>query len=198
MRKLVAFLAAAGLSATSALAATVTFAPNPGGSDTVNMSALPQTVNFDVTIGLGTTATMLSIDAVYGSSGPLTMNGFVYNPDLNGRTVGLPIPPAPIGIPGYTSDLYTNASLNTNPLAGGNPANARPLPYLFGTLAVGVPGGLTAGDYTFGINSVFDEFSGLNGVDSLIGAGTVHVVPEPATLGLLALGALGLIRRRLA
>lgn len=194
MRKFAALLTAVGLSATSALGATVSFAPNPGGSDTVNAAALPTTVNFDLIIGGiaaidGANGGLQSIDVVVGSDGPLTMNGFVYNPAFVTGAALPPPTPGPIGI--YPNDQYFGG-FETAATRPGGPT------YNLGTLTVGVPGGLAPGDYTFKVDGDFDQFSNLNGTEGLSGVGTIHVVPEPATLGLLALGALGLIRRRMA
>lgn len=194
MRKLAAILAAVGLSATSALGATVTFAPNPAGSDTVLDTALPATVNFDLIIGdipaiNGANGGLLSVDVVVGSEGPLTLTGFTYNPAFVAGALLPPPAAAPLGI--YGVDLYFGGAQIPATRPGG-PS------YTLGTLAVGVPAGTPMGDYTIKVDSLFDQFSSVNGTDNLGGVGTVHVVPEPATLGLLALGALGLIRRRLA
>jgi hypothetical protein len=193
MRKL-AILLAAGLSATSALGATVTFAPNPFGSDAVDVTTLPGEVKFDLLVsGInpvnGALGGLSSIDVIVGGAGPLTMNAFDYSANFVAGALLPPLTPAPIGV--YTNDLYFGGAQKPDGRPGG------PI-YNLGTLTVGVPVGTALGDYNFGVDSDFDGFSNLNGIEGLTGLGTVHVVPEPATLGLLALGALGLIRRRIA
>ncbi len=194
MRKFAALLTAVGLSATSVLGATVTFAPNPGGSDTVNAASLPTTIDFELIVGSipavnGALGGVSSLDVVVGSDGPLTINSFAYSQSFIDGALLPPTPPVPFAA--YPNDLYFGGAQR----ATGRPAGPT---YTLGVLRVGVPAGLAPGDYTFKVDNTFDQFSFLNGDDALNGVGTVHVVPEPATLGLLALGALGLIRRRLA
>jgi len=194
MRKFAALLTAVGLSATSALAATVSFAPSPLGSETVNVADLPTDVKFDLVVGginqiVGPLGGVSSLDIVVGSEGPLTINGFLYSPTWTAGALLPPPVPGPFG--SYPSDLYFGGAQQLATRPGG------PL-FNLGTLTVGVPAGTAPGSYFFKVDNAVDQFSFLNGDDALNGIGTIQVVPEPATLGLLALGALGLIRRRLA
>ena len=59
--------------------------------------------------------------------------------------------------------------------------------------------GLPNGEYHVNINGDFDQQSfaviGLPS-EALFGVGTINIVPEPATMSLLGLASLALIRRR--
>jgi hypothetical protein len=60
------------------------------------------------------------------------------------------------------------------------------------------------GQYEFGVNfdvdsqSTLANFDFTGARDQLFGTGTLNVVPEPAAISLLGLGALALLRRRKA
>ena len=69
-------------------------------------------------------------------------------------------------------------------------------PFLLGTLS-GDAAGLALGDYFVDIDSSTRTTLALaNDTEGITGQAIVHIVPEPATLSLLALGAIGLISRR--
>ena len=70
---------------------------------------------------------------------------------------------------------------------------------LLGTLTVDAAG-LDIGEYLVMVDSERDagvsKVADATDIDLLNGVGIVHVVPEPATVALLGLGAIGLLRRR--
>lgn len=74
-----------------------------------------------------------------------------------------------------------------------------PTDFLLGTLTVDTTG-VADGDYTVVIDAARDNerSSGAFGTDTdgMFGTAIVHIIPEPTTLSLLGLAALGLIRRR--
>lgn len=176
-------------------AVTVTFEPDPPGSNIVSHVFLPTSVDFNVVIHdippiNGANGGLQSIDLVVGSFHTLTMEGFVYNPDFVATALLPPPVPTPIGIylsPG--SDLY---------FGGAQRPAVRPAgpDYLLGVLTVGVPPGIPFDVYTFQIDSLLDDFSNFVGVTEPIFALGVIFVPEPTAFASLVVAGLCLIRRR--
>ncbi len=103
-----------------------------------------------------------------------------------------------VDVPGpgvYDSDIFIDGFV----LAGLFPAI--PLPQFAGQLIIDATG-VEPGDYAILIDGTSNQddgrsaLAGAEGLDSLTGMATFTVVPEPGTLSLLGLAALGLIRRR--
>jgi hypothetical protein len=67
----------------------------------------------------------------------------------------------------------------------------------FGKVMVSIPQGAQPGIYTMRIDNDFLSLGGATGtIDAIGGTGTFTVVPEPASLGLVAIGGLLALRRR--
>jgi len=196
MRKFAAMTVVMGLAATSSFAGIVSFVPVVPGTEQVNVPDLPSTVAFNVFVvanGEDFNNIFESASLVIGSD-TLTVSALTYTADWTSRCGGFCYDPTePGGV--YASDLFVGGFASTQLAPSTDP------PYLLGVVQITAPAGLPEGIYAFGVDSVRDgETSSLGRGDlvdsSVSGFGTITIVPEPATLGLLALGTLSLIRRR--
>lgn len=67
----------------------------------------------------------------------------------------------------------------------------------FGRVMVTIPAGTPVGQYTLRVDNDFLSLGGSAGtIDAVGGTGTLTIVPEPASLGLVAIGGLLALRRR--
>ncbi|MGB2984397.1 MAG: PEP-CTERM sorting domain-containing protein [Phycisphaerae bacterium] len=186
--------------ATSAFGGMVDFGPaadiNPG-DDAV----------FQVSVASTVGGPFEAVFAILGTLDPSLTLSFAYDPGFESTATQTPPMPMAYGIYAGGSGVDLGVGGN-NTLAPGWSA-----PLTLGTLTVGTAGaGLVAGD-TREIFADFDKevqygglglstvlpFGGQAYVDdeALVGGiGIINVVPEPATLALLALGGIAVLRRR--
>ena len=184
MRKVVAIVLVGGFAASSALAGTVMFDPpkqevGPGGGSST----------FNVWVEQSDLGSFNSVDMIIGSV-DLDVVAWEFDPGFIDKTLftSASIPASP---PVYPSDAQV----------GGFAVDPIVPPNLIGWVTV-ESFGLPLGSYDVMVDSDFDGGRSklALGVDTepLFGSGTVNVVPEPAALSLLGLGALALLRRRKA
>lgn len=182
MRKVAAIGIVLGLANAYAFAGTVSFTPTTDA--TVDRAAGdPSTVSFEVrAIGDGLT-TFEAVDIVFGSD-DLTFTGFefaTFTRFFEG-----------IDNPANRSSLANDLKLGFFglPVASGS---------LLGTLTVDTAG-LADGVYSITVDSALDNQVSTIALgvvsETLTGSAAVTVVPEPATMTLLGLAAVGLLRRR--
>ncbi len=179
--------------ATFVLGGIVTFDPP---LQTVNVQDLPTTVSFavalasELTLPDGVTPKPIdAFDVVFASDwGPTAFRPFQFAPpllpDLFPRTPG----PFCIGDScfGYIGGAFRR------------PLNS---PLTIGTMSIDVPADALPGTYGIFLDPVEDSFSSLligTTNEPLFGEAFIHVIPEPATLALLACGvaAMAISRRR--
>ncbi len=188
--------------ATSAFGGMVTLGPG-----TVDINPGDDAV-FQVSVGSTTAANFEAVFALFGTLDPSFTLSFAYDPGFEGSAT-LPVP-TPMRYFIYDAGGGIDLGVGgNNTIAPGWSA-----PLTMGTLTVGTAGaGLVAGDtreilVDFNTETQFPAGVGLSGVlpfggqpfvddEPLVGGiGIINVVPEPATLALLALGGLAVLRRR--
>ncbi len=204
MRKLVGVLFAVGLASTSALGGTVEFSnPNPADPGESGVLLLdPGTSGFfDVTVdSIHNPAGSVDIIFLADLDGPesdsasngLEFTGFTFSADFMSATFTQATSTSQTQVDGAREFKVGGASL----------FGAIPMPIQVGTLEVLAPADLAPGDYFVVVDNSREQFNtskvGKSGADpdALFGSGTVRVTPEPATLALLGIGGLAVLRRR--
>jgi len=185
MKKLIGAMMLAAFTATSAFGGSVEFNPSstlvdPGGQATFDVSVSSETIgNWDAT------------SLLFGTdSSSLTVSDFVFSTNMTDIQAFPPFVTPNTDV--YSSGLLAGIFL----LEGVNNMTV-------GTLTVDVAGdAVPESVHTVMVDSGRDNdlsniASGLN-QEGLQGTGTITITPEPATLGLLGLGGLAVLRRRKA
>jgi hypothetical protein len=161
----------------------------------VSQSVLPgEDAVYDITISESTLGGFDTVSLLLGSDDGLAMT-VEYAQSFVDTTSLPPAAPTPFGV--YASDLNF----------GGNNFGGWQAPLLIGTLTIDTTG-LAEGTYSFGVSAAEETNRIGSGLSSLAlgfesegveGSGRLNVVPEPATLAMLALGAAAAaFRRRMA
>ncbi len=165
---------------TASLAATATFDP-----PLVEIQAGTPAL-FDVYVAVESLPAFDAADILIGSNEVPDLS-FSYSPDWEAAMAGF-VAPVTYDIGTYGQDVFVGGFSIAGAIQGS---------LWVGTLTVETTG-LAAGDYPIVVDGTADGMSRLtlagNG-ENLSGAGTVRI-PEPATLALLAFGAMVLSRRR--
>lgn len=190
MRKVATSLAVLAF-ATSSWAGTVDFLPGAA-------NVLPgDTATFNVVVSSSELATFDTVFLVIGSDVPRDLD-MTYAPSFVDLTTVDPGAPAPFGI--YAPDR--DVAFGGNRFA--TPAFQAPL--LIGTLSIDTTGLLEGSSYDIWVSTSREEndlgFSltalalGTGASEGLEGAATLNIVPEPATLMMLAMGGMAVAYRR--
>ena len=193
MRKFAACLVVVALAGTSAFAGTVTFTPdvalpimNPGDPLNFNVSVAVDPQQDPPWTGIE------SVDMILGTDDPLSMDPMHWTYSGDATTAFGPF----IGTP-EQEDLGLYAD-GIKGIGGFAFMGAVASPFNLGDLAIDTS---VAGTYTIMVDG-FDVDDGRSNIalgaetDPLKGSITFTVLPEPATMLLLGLGAVGLLRRR--
>jgi len=190
MKRFAAMLAIVGFVATTSVAGVVEFDP-------AFSEVQPGTASVDIQVRISDLATtggeFDNLTIVFGSDS-LTFDSFVYDPAYVAATL---FRTDPID----TETIFLPVEFNSG-IVGGFGLTPLTAPTLIGTLTVNLPNTAGAGsEFNYFVDFSLDGAStaGLGGEsDGLTGAGSISVVPEPATLCLLGIGAVSLLRRRFA
>ncbi|MHC5111586.1 MAG: PEP-CTERM sorting domain-containing protein [Planctomycetota bacterium] len=179
MKKCLGAMLVVAFASASTFAGTVSFSP-------ASADALPgDQLTMDLSVSSDALGNWDAISLLMGSN-DLEIKDFAFSTEMTDNQAFDPFV-TPGGL--YNSDLLAGIFLLTAT------DNA-----LVGTLTVTVPQGLAEGSYDVVVDSAFDgDLSNIAaGIsqEGLFGTATINVVPEPATLGLLSLGGLAMLRRR--
>lgn len=200
MRKVAAISLVTVFATSSAFGGLVTFGT---GMVEIDITAPgPHTATFDVTIESSAIDVFTAVELIFGSDSlTIAGDGFTYSGDTIGAVIDSVLnggagstQAAPFGCFDVNSCLYANEAF-----VGAFASDGFPNTLLLGTLTVDAAG-LDIGEYLVMVDSERDgdvsKVADATDIDLLNGIGIVHVVPEPATIALLGLGAIGLLRRR--
>lgn len=188
MRKVAVSIVCLAFMGSTVLAGTVSFDPSAVG-------VMPgEDAVYDVYVQTSDLGSFDTVSMLLGSHDGLAMT-VEYDAAFE-ASCSLP-PAAPTAFFVYTTDLNF----------GGNNFGMWQAPLLVGTLTIDTTG-LAEGSYQFGVSSAYETDTIGSGLSSLAagfdaepleGMGTLRVLPEPATLSMLAIGGLlAAFRRRMA
>ena len=191
MRKVAAISLVMVLATSSAFGTAISFGPNEVVIDLSDPN-VDTKVKFDLTIGAPDVISSYEFADIVVGSDDLAFQSFEYSDDFIAATIfrsGPPFGPFDPENPFYTNEYFLGgflASLNSEPL-------------LLGSLVVDAAG-LGLGEYSVmvdvGRDGNVSVIGDVAGSELVSGMAIVHIVPEPATIALLGLGAIGLLRRR--
>lgn len=179
MKKIAAVLLVVGFTSASAFGGIVSFTQTSADPDINGVTTATFDVMLDSTTFADGVISAISMDL--GSNDGLDVS-FALGAALSGW---VPAPAVSDSNAVYADGVFIDGFTLLGPTA---------VPVLLGVMTVDAAG-LAGGMYGFEVSG---QFGGTTpgARDPIEGAGMVNVIPEPASLSLLALGALGLIRRR--